>query len=436
MGTTYHTPQACPAGRSVFLATAAYEAVKPGFAYSLALTAADLTRHHIPFELAIMEGNCHVDDGRNSLVRQFLEGNCTDMLFLDSDLMWSSRDVIKILAHKDDLVCGAYPKKCSPAKYPIGQIVHTRHDGMLEVSFAPTGFMRIRRSVFEKLLPSQSKHGKQRPTAVFFERRFNGSTRDGGDVTFCRKWISAGGKVVVDPFMQFSHIGEHPWSGSFIDYLGKDEHRQIHLSSQADGSKEGKLVDPARTYNSEVGETVRYWIDRIRDGNADLDSFSGLVHAYGNESFAASPELLKIAYEMAHSLPDAAKVLECGSGLTTVVLAAAGVKVIALEEHAEWADKTAAALEQCGLDARVIVCPMNGVWFDRPEKIEELAEGAEMILIDGPRRRAGMDRMYPLATYIVKSGTAVLADDVLAIEETGTWCSFPGERPFVAGRLG
>ena len=165
MGTSYYTPRSIRAGQSVFLATASYEAVKPGYAYSLALTTAELTRHQIPFELGIMEGNCHVDDGRNSLVRQFMEGNCTDMLFIDSDLMWSASDVVKILSHQDDLVCGAYPKKCSPASYPIGQIIEARHDGLLEVTYAPTGFMRIRRCVFEKLYPKQSKHGRERPTA-------------------------------------------------------------------------------------------------------------------------------------------------------------------------------------------------------------------------------------------------------------------------------
>jgi len=290
--------------------------------------------------------------------------------------------------------------------------------------------MRIRREVLEKLLPSQSKHGKQKPTAVFFERRFNGSTRDGGDVTFCRKWIKAGGKVVVDPFLHFQHIGENRWAGSFIDYLGKDENRQHHMSAAADGSKEGMLVeDSPRTFNSEAG--IAPWLSRLIDGDNDLAVLDGMLDAYGNRSFAATPELLKIAYDMAKSNK---KVLECGSGLTTLVMAAAGADVIALEEHEEWAAKTRAALAQCGLSAQVIVTPMDGQWFEVSDSIKDVAGDADMILIDGPRRRANMDRMFPLA--LMKAGSAVLADDTIQITTKGEWVPFESERPFVAGRLG
>ena len=122
MAHTHFSPGVPHPGRSLFIATAAYESVKPGYAYSLALTTADLVRHHIPFEISLMEGNCHVDDGRNTLVRNFLTSNCTDMLFIDADLMWSAADVIKMLNHNEPLVCGAYPKKSNQTSYPIGRI--------------------------------------------------------------------------------------------------------------------------------------------------------------------------------------------------------------------------------------------------------------------------------------------------------------------------
>jgi predicted O-methyltransferase YrrM len=209
--------------------------------------------------------------------------------------------------------------------------------------------------------------------------------------------------------------------------LAKDENREFHTSALADGSKEGMLVeDNPRTYNSEEG--VKFWIDRLRAGD---DVFDELARAYGNEGFAATPGLLKVAWGMAKN---SAKVLECGSGLSTLVMAAAGAEVIALEEHQEWALKTDALLTECGLEARVAVCPMNGRWFDISPPVEAMLSAADMIFIDGPRRRDGMDRMRPLA--LVKPGTAVLADDVAKIERKGEWESFDGPRPFTAGRLG
>lgn len=433
MGATYKTPRSFEKGRSVFIATASYEHVQMGYAYALAQTTAELTRHGIPYELGLMEGNCHVDDGRNTLVRDFLEGNCTDLLFIDADMMWNAGDVIKILSHKDELVCGAYPLKCNTASYPIGRIFHTRPDGLLEVSYAPTGFMRIRRSVFEKLWPIQSKHGKERPTAVFFERRFNGNTRDGGDVTFCRKWIAEGGKVVVDPTFVFSHIGDNRWAGKFIDYLSKDENRAKHISECKDPLIDRPIVHGKRE------DMLPHLIERIRNGEDEVDVFMQLADCYDNKPWAATAEFLHIAYHMAKNLPEDAVIFEAGSGISTTVLAAAGRKVIAFEEFSDWANNADKVLQLCGLDAKIIVTGMNGKWYDGQEYAKSIK--ADMIVIDGPRRSneygpREIDRLWPLKnTGVCKHGIPLIIDDVSSLNVPGVFEVYGIERKFAAGRF-
>ena len=438
MGAIFRTPQTFGNGQSLFIATASYEKVTPGYAYALALTTAELVRNHIPFEICILEENCHVDDGRNTLVRNFLEGNCTDLLFIDADIMWSAKDVIRILAHKDELVCGAYPKKCTPHTYPIGRIFNTDPvNGLLEVSYAPTGFMRIRRSVFEKLMPTQSKHGKQRPTAVFFERKFNDKTRDGGDVTFCRKWIQYGGKVIVDPTMIFTHIGSNRWTGKFIDYLANDKNRAKHFEESKD-----PLIDQPRVYKTISREgNVSEWVDKLRGGDSSLDIFEKIAACYGNIPWAAPATLLKIAYDMAMNLPEDAKILECGTGISTVILAATGRKVVALESKPQFAEITGKALEECKLDAEILVDEIGPMWYSQKiiEAIQEF--NADMILIDGPKREEKTDRSFPIAKganyNFVKKGAALLWDDILSInDDLCEWVQCGTEiRPFVAGRL-
>lgn len=459
MGTTYSSPGVPHPGRSLFLATPAYDGVKPAYAYSLAMTTAALVRNHIPFEIGIMEGNCHVDDGRNTLVRDFLRSNCTDMLFIDADMMWSAKDVIRMLNHNEPLICGAYPKKCTPPTYPIGRIFHARADGMLEVSYAPTGFMRIRREVFEKLYPKQSRHGREKPTAVFFERRFNGNTRDGGDVTFCRKWIAEGGKVVVDPSLALSHVGETRWTGRFLDYLEKDENKAKHISDAADppGSGEGKepgpgmdeplvfnSAQPERLALDAATESVPFWIKRIQGGEVSDDAFRRLADAYGNKPWAATWDFHKLAYQMAMNLPADAAILECGCGLSTVVLAATGRRVIAIEEHDDWARQTNDILKDCGLDAGIIVAPVEDGWYAHEAREHLRGMGARMAVIDGPKRREGIRRDWPISSAgldigIVTRDAAVLWDDVGAVPETiGDWvqCGVnPEIRQFCAGRL-
>jgi hypothetical protein len=395
------------------------------------MTTAALVKHGIPFELGIMEGNCHVDDGRNSLVAQFMAGNCSDMLFIDSDLLWQPENTLKILSHDEDLICGAYRYKSNSGDYPIGRILGTDANGILEVSFAPTGFMRIRREVFEKLYPSQSRHGTDNPVSVYFERRFNGKTRDGGDVTFCRKWIAAGGKVKVDPTMYFSHIGEERWHGRFIDFLADPENQNKHIDAQIDIS----AVEPTQ---------IPQIIASIRAGDVSIDTFKRLSDAYGNTQWAATHELLEAAYKMAMKQPEDATILECGSGLSTVVLAATGRKVIALEEHIEWAQKTQTLLTECGLDAEIIVADVEGDWYKAKAEMRGL--GAQMCVIDGPCRvddtgkRTELDRRWPLSKEahiagVLARNAAVLVDDVTAMSGGGEWVSLGTERPFVIGKM-
>jgi len=36
--------------------------------------------------VSVAGGDPHVDDNRNAIVREFLAGDCTDLLFIDSDV--------------------------------------------------------------------------------------------------------------------------------------------------------------------------------------------------------------------------------------------------------------------------------------------------------------------------------------------------------------
>lgn len=430
--TSYETP-----GQSVFIATPAYESVKAGYALSLAKTVEELTRRGIPRTINILFGNCHVDDGRNELVRDFLDNtNCTDLIFIDADVMWEPEMFLRLIKHDTgDIVAGAYPFKSNEGTFPVGKILGGQEGGkgksaLLSVSYAPTGFMRIPRSVFEALSPDKPQKGQLAKSRRFFERRYTDRTYDGGDVTFCRKWIAAGGQVFIDPVLTLGHIGEHRWTGNFQSYLQKPEHAALHTVD---------AKDPVPDYQPDFDpEAFREAFALFRaEAEPDLEDFVGLANAYGNKPWAATPEFLNVAWMMAKALPDNAVVLECGSGLSTLVLAATGRKVVCIEEHGEWAEKTDALLKACGLDADIKVSRMNGEWFSGRKELFGL--GASMVVVDGPRRREGIDRLWPLRNMdsgMAFAGATVIVDDMAKVDVRGEWVAGGTRgRPFVAGRL-
>lgn len=430
---SYETPN-----QSVFIATPAYESVKAGYALSLAKTVEELTRRGIPRTINILFGNCHVDDGRNDLVRDFLDNTqCTDLIFIDADVMWEPDAFLRLIQHDTtDIVAGAYPFKSNSGMFPVGKIVGGQEGGkgkaaLLSVSYAPTGFMRIPRSVFEKLSPDKPTSGKLDPSRRFFERRYTDRTYDGGDVTFCRKWIAEGGQVYIDPSLKLAHIGEHIWHGDFAAYLQKPEHAVLHTVDSKDP------VPDYRPDAEAIPETIKEMI--ANPDTATLTEFKRLAAAYGNKPFAATPEFLNIAWMMAKALPENAVILECGSGLSTIVLAATGHKVICIEDQPEWAEKTDALLKECGLDADIKVTRMNGEWYAGREALFGI--NAPMVVIDGPRRTPNMDRLWPLRNMdkgMVSSDAAVMVDDYHALPDTikGEFLQAGSKkRPFIAGRL-
>ncbi len=469
MGTTYRAARVGGPAQSIFIATTAYELIKPIYAFSLVETVAELCHRGIPFQFVIMEGNCHVDDARNSVVKEFLATQCTDLIFIDSDVGWAPRMFLQLITHKtEDIVAGAYPLKSFPQKFPVGRILKAHPDGLLEVSYAPTGFMRIPRGVFEKLIPTTTRRGKEEPIYRFFERRYSETTYDGGDVTFCRKWIARGGKVIVDPRLTLTHSGEYRWTGNFLNFLSKDENRRLHTSKSHDpvpiykpdhpqvrttprqeapklpvsGTPCGKLPEDGVSHIA---------IEAMLHGKPTLEHFKALADIWGNKPWAATAEYIELAYKMAMNLPAGSKILECGSGISTIILALAakrkGLSLITLEHTDEWQNNALSWLEAIDLEHTdgakfnlPVEFPKVNVlrqirWYDYEPKFTP-----DLIIVDGPPHYIGADRLYPLTQpWIGKA--AVLMDDASANvlarlkEITGQWIPITlGGRPACAGR--
>ncbi len=111
------------------------------------------------FSLDTMINESLVQRARNHLVAKFLEnGAATHLMFIDSDIGFEPEHIFKLLLHNKDIVGGLYPKKTIPPDYvvnvspeAVGENGHVNvTDGLLPVSRLGTGFMMIKREVFEK----------------------------------------------------------------------------------------------------------------------------------------------------------------------------------------------------------------------------------------------------------------------------------------------
>lgn len=179
----------------------------------------------------------YIDRARNALVTEFLLGtDATDLLFLDADVGQPQEALARIASFERPFVAGAYPKKEAKEGFPVDLLPGlqaTDESGLLEVLMAPTGFLRLNRKVFDVLpqYPTIGHNGKLQ--LGYYWTGFVGQPQIGykgvdtsklaswigEDVRMAHLWRSVGGKIFIDPNLDFQHVGQWTWQGNFSDYL-------------------------------------------------------------------------------------------------------------------------------------------------------------------------------------------------------------------------
>ena len=372
----------------IFLAIPAQAAVNVPCVASLVGLLPVLSAAGIGADFCFEAGNCHVDDARNSLVRQFLQTDCTDLIFIDSDVGFRAQDLLKLVTVDRDVVAGVYPKKQDEEDFPVftapGTDLYAEDDGCVEVLGAPTGFMRIRRHVLERMVEAfkdkrfqgQSHSEGDALYTLLFEREIAEGRRWSGDYNFCRRWRALGGTVHVLPEMEFIHEGLKQWKGS----LGAFWKRVHGVSAQI------------------AKEAFERAIEHCKQGDPEPQDFMALVEGWNNP-WSASPEFLATAYRMAQEADG--PILECGSGLSTVVMATTGAVIHALEHDPIWAMKVRDTLEGHGLKAMLECHPLTEGFY-RVDPMDRYP----LVVIDGPPR--GMGNRAKAFQY---ASASVLMDD-------------------------
>lgn len=191
----------------------------------------------IPIHWNLTEGDSLVQRARNSIAAKFMSSRypMSHFVFIDSDLEWDARDVLKLIAHDVDVVCGIYPKKTEPVDFPFHPLVNEKGasprnpiTGAIQVAHAPTGFLCIKRDVFVKMSKAYPKLKYRLAEATEEENKwmyafFDAYVEDGimwsEDYGFCKRWREIGGEVWCDPSIRLGHVGSKIYRGSIGEQL-------------------------------------------------------------------------------------------------------------------------------------------------------------------------------------------------------------------------
>lgn len=214
--------------RSVLIATPTLDGGLDARYVSALLRSTDALRaQKIRYEVNFELGNSLIADARNQLASRFLRGECTDLVFIDSDVVWQPADLLRLLAWPVPLVAGVYQRKSSKLDFSVkfGTKIGARGE-LITAERVGTGFMRIRRDCLEKMSGAHpelrlvdAKDPANRKLFALFDTSIVEGQFVGEDFTFCDRWRALGGEVLVDPKIRLAHYGLHAYDEPLSNHL-------------------------------------------------------------------------------------------------------------------------------------------------------------------------------------------------------------------------
>jgi hypothetical protein len=231
----------------------------------------------MPVSVHMRAGDSLVTRARNDCVAEFLSNEVYSHLFwIDGDIGFSPEAALRLLLADHDVAAGVYPLKrldwpkegvpanvtsreefeqlcarytANAADQPGPEIeVPIDDDGFIKVLDAPTGFMVIKRDVFQKLIENYPdyKYVPDWPEGTypeggvhysFFDTIIDPDSRRylSEDYAFCRLLQNLGVDIYADANSNLTHLGQHLYAGSFGTALA-------NTPAQAIGATKGKRL--------------------------------------------------------------------------------------------------------------------------------------------------------------------------------------------------
>lgn len=168
-----------------------------------------------------------------------------------------------------------------------------------------------------------------------------------------------------------------------------------------------------------------------------------LIYGWGNESWCARGEFLADCIN--HAATSRGPILECGSGLSTLLIGAIARKRnhkhFALEHQPRWADRVQKYLDRYRLDSVTLFStPLTDYggfdWYDT--RRTSLPASFDLVLCDGPPgdTRGGRYGLLPVMRGRLTPGCTILLDDAVREEELAIASRWQREMEATVERLG
>lgn len=184
-------------------------------------------RNNVPHGLLTTANESLISKGRSKMANFFINNTEYEYLFfLDADVGFDPNDVLKLLEHQKEIVCGAYPMKTVPLKWNFTLTEPLRKKGnLVAIERIGIGFSLIHRSVFDRIVEKYGQELKYIPTGESIghettEKEMNNSYHFFSelkeehiylpeDLSFFTRAKRCGFQPWMDVSINLCHVGSH-----------------------------------------------------------------------------------------------------------------------------------------------------------------------------------------------------------------------------------
>lgn len=216
-------------GRKLFIGIPAHDGrlnIKTSFGLAKFMTEA--MRHQFSVHLGDVSHCSLITMARNALVNEFLKTDCTELLFIDSDVIVTPDNILRLMAQSTgkDVTAGAYPRRAKDKNFFADLYFDENGDlefdgSFLRVKRVGTGFMLIQRHVLETLHKNHPEWHYDNVDGHNMSAIFDFALKEGRymgeDYLFCDRVADEGFKVQLDVQLSLPHVGNETFERDFYE---------------------------------------------------------------------------------------------------------------------------------------------------------------------------------------------------------------------------
>jgi len=171
-----------------------------------------------------VHGYKQIDLARCQMASDALAAGCEETLWIDADTAFHADAVDQLRSHNLPIVAGIYAKKSKRelaihAMPGTSDIQFGKSGGLLELQYAPTGFLLVRREVYDKMRTQLGLPECRADTGRTLVPYYAPHIRPDGDgwwylaedFSFCERARQCGYKIMADTTIRLFHIGSYSY---------------------------------------------------------------------------------------------------------------------------------------------------------------------------------------------------------------------------------